>query len=538
VPGTPLDETWIIGLFFMGLAASVRDRRRSAAPRGSVSSPAGITLVPVVFGLVSLGVIVTSLYRHQSAVVVVLAVAALALVIARMGMTLHEVHQSVANYQDARTDYLTGLPNRRSFFEHVQSAYCQEGSPPGGVLLIDLDGFKEVNDALGHAAGDELLCLVAKRLERRLGSQGVLSRLGGDEYACACAVAGSADLVAIAHMLSETLSEPCRVDGIRVRVSASIGVAASRPGDSTAGELLRSADVAMYEAKRMKVDVSLYRAESDPNSRDRLTFLDALRDAIKARTLTLDYQPTLDMHTGRVRGVEALVRWQHPTLGLLGPDSFVALAERAGLMPQLTRAVLDQSVAQGARLDRAGHRLQLSVNISRYDLVDEDLPDYIEEVLARYRFAHDHLTLEITESAIGGDPERAERSVQELRARGLRISIDDFGVGYSSMSQLLGLAIDELKIDKSFILRFDSDPRAQAIVRSTIELARALHLTVVAEGIESGAVLHALQSIGTDVGQGFFIARPLTPHQLDEFLSQPRFRDGRVPHLTSLPTGN
>jgi diguanylate cyclase len=535
VGGTPLDATWVIGLFLIGLAASVRDRRRSRAPRTTVSSPSGITLVPIVFGLVSLGVIVTSLYLHHSSVVIILAVGALVLVIARMWMTLREVGQSAVNYQDARTDSLTGLPNRRSFLEGVESTLCQEDAAQAGVLLVDLDGFKEVNDALGHAVGDELLCVVSKRFEARLGDRGVLARLGGDEYACACPVATEEELVSIAHEFAQTLSEPCVLDGISVRVGASIGVAVSQHADSSAGELLRSADVAMYEAKRLQSEVAVYRAESDPNSRERLALLDALRDAIDTRAFTLHYQPTLDMHSAEVRGVEALVRWQHPTLGLLQPDSFIPMAERAGLMPQLTRAILDQAIAQAAYLDRNGQHLQMSVNISRYDLVDEKLADYIEDLLARYSFPHDRLTLEITESALGGDPERAERSVQELRARGLRISVDDFGVGYSSMSQLLGLAIDELKIDKSFVLGLNSDPRAEAIVRSAIELARALDLTVVAEGIECLEVLQTLQTIGSDVGQGYVIAYPLTPKQLDEFLAQPHTAHGLLPDLTSFP---
>jgi EAL domain-containing protein (putative c-di-GMP-specific phosphodiesterase class I) len=235
----------------------------------------------------------------------------------------------------------------------------------------------------------------------------------------------------------------------------------------------------------------------------------------------LHYQPTLEMRTGTINGVEALVRWPHPSLGLLYPDSFIPLAEQNGMMPQLTRAVLDMAVAQAARLDRAGHRLGMSVNISRYDVVDEDLASYVDGLLALYGFPPERLTLEITESALGGDPERAERCVLQLRARGLRVSIDDFGVGYSSMSQLLELAIDELKIDKSFTLRLTSDPRAQAIVHSTIELARALGLTLVAEGIETKEVLRSLQSLGADIGQGYLIARPLTSEQLDEYLAQP-----------------
>jgi diguanylate cyclase (GGDEF)-like protein len=523
VAGTLLGETWLISFFFIGLTATIRDRRRTGGPRAPASSSAGIAVVPVVFGFLSLAVLVQSISANDPTVVVILAISALALVICRMAMSLREVRQSMANYQDARTDSLTGLPNRRAFLERLESRLSFEPDTAGGtgVLLVDLDGFKEVNDALGHTAGDDLLCVVAKRFEQRLGTRGVLARLGGDEYACFCHTMNEDDLVTIAHELAHTLSDPCVLDGTSVRVGASIGVALSRADATTSGELLRCADVAMYDAKRKRTGVSTYRPEADPHSRERLALIDALSKAISSRALIMYYQPTLDMCTGSIRGLEALVRWPHPSLGLLYPDTFIPLAEENGLMPQLTRAVLDMAVGQAARLDRRGYRLGMSVNISRYDLVDEDLASYVAGVLALNRFPPERLTLEVTESALGGDPQRAERCVRRLRSLGVRVSIDDFGVGYSSMSQLLGLAIDEVKIDKSFTQSLTSDPRAQAIVRSTIELARALSLTLVAEGIETEEVLRTLQSLGAEVGQGYLFAHPLAPEQLDDYLAQP-----------------
>ena len=518
--GPVMELTWVTGSFLIGLSASVHDRRLAGRRHSSLSSSAGITLVPVVFGLISLSVITTSIYRQASAVVLLFAVSALVLVIIRMWLTLREVRQSAVNYKDARTDYLTGLPNRRGFVELAQATSLSKEDNEGssGVLLIDLDGFKEVNDALGHAVGDELLCIVAKRFEHRLAGRGLLARLGGDEYACAIKTEREEELVAIAMELSETLAQPCVLDGLSVRVGASIGVALAPPEQATSEELMRCADVAMYEAKRTQRKVFVYRPNADPNSRERLAFTNELRDAIDARAFVLHYQPTLDMRTSTVCGIEALVRWEHPTRGLLYPEEFIPLAERHGLIPQLTRAVLEQAIAEAARLDRSGLRLVMSVNISRYDLVDEGLADYIDELLLAHDYPHERLTLEITESALVDDPARAERGVQELRARGLRVSIDDFGVGYSSMSQLLALAIDELKIDRSFVNGLTSDPRAQAIVRSAVELARALHLTVVAEGIEREDDLVSVQAIGVDIGQGYVIAHPLSPDQLDTFL--------------------
>lgn len=447
--------------------------------------------------------------------------AALALVIERMWII------SSKNYQDARTDVLTGLANRRHFLERIQSELFTSRDRTAGMILIDLDGFKDVNDALGHAMGDELLCIVARRFENRAGSRVVLARLGV-EFACAAHVVDEEGLVALAGQLAGALSEPCTLDGVAVRVGASIGVALSDDDGLSAGELLRNADVAMYEAKRSRSGIAVYRADSDPNSRDHLELLSDLRDALETGALSLHYQPTLEMRTGQIRGVEALARWEHPVHGLLYPDRFIPMAERAGLMPLVTRTVLDLAIAEAARLDRSGRTLDMSVNISQYDLVDAELPEYIERVLARHHFPHARLTLEIIESALGSDPVRAERCVRELRARGLRIAIDDFGVDYSSMSRLLGLAIDELKIDRSFVFELCSDPRAQAIVRSAIELARALGLTVVAEGIEREDVLDALQGIGADIGQGYFIARPLRSEQLDAFLTT-RPREVSVP---------
>lgn len=524
VGGTFLDATWVIGIWLMGLAASVSNRRRTLLARPTTDTTFGMTLVPVASGVLSVGVIGACVYYgYRSLVISFLALASLILVISRMWMTLHEERQSAANFQDARTDALTGLRNRRSLLEEVE--LLLEGGGDGalvaGMILIDLNGFKEVNDALGHAAGDELLCVLGRRFESRLEGRGMLARLGGDEFAFTCRVTGEEELVAVARNLLTTLVDPCMLDGVSVRVGASMGVAVTGAVGSTAIELLRSADVAMYDAKRMQNGIMVYRADSDPNSREQLALLGDLRDAIDARSLTLHYQPTLDMRTGKVRGVEALARWEHPVLGMLQPDTFIPMAERAGLMPQLTRAVLVQAVTEAARLDRAGHHLHMSVNISRYDLVDEDLPDFIEGLLTMHEFPPNRLTLEITESTLGSDPNRAAQCVNDLRTKGVRISIDDFGVGYSSMSQLLGLAIDELKIDKSFIIGLCGDPRAQAIVRSAIELASALDLSLVAEGIEDKAVLQSLQGIGADIGQGFFIALPLQSDELDAFLADP-----------------
>jgi diguanylate cyclase len=507
----------------MGIAAWGREDRRSLPrKRRSSVAPPGIALVPIVFGFLSLGLLALSLSHHDDAAASDMALGALGVVIVRMAMTLRELRRGAENFRDARTDQLTALQNRRAFLEDAEAKLEAAHEPDHiGVLLVDLDGFKEINDSLGHHCGDELLRIVATRFERKIANRGSVARLGGDEFASTCVVSSSQELVVVAQELAETLFDPISLDGVTVRVGASIGVAISPDHGLTHSDLLRSADVAMYEAKRSRSIVCVYHPDHDLNSRERLELIDELRTAINTRSLTLHYQPTLNLHTETVVGVEALVRWHHPRQGLLQPDSFVPLAERVGLIPQLTRAVLEMAIDEAARLDRYGHPLQMSVNISRHDLVDEDLPVFIDQLLEQHEVPHSRLTLEVTESCIGSDPERAKRSIDELRARGIRISIDDFGVGYSSMSQLLQLPIDELKIDKSFVLALEEDDRARAIISSTVELARALKLVVVAEGAEKTGNLNSLAYLGVDIVQGFFIARPLTSHELHRFLEDP-----------------
>ena len=532
VGGTPLEATWVIGIFLMGVAAwAPNERRREPVPERRAHSrsvsriaPGGLGLIPVVFGILSISVLAVSLFRRTPALGSGLALAALVVVIVRMGLTLREVRHASENFRDARTDVLTGLKNRRAFLEQLESQLRDDQSSARvGVMLVDLDGFKEVNDSLGHHNGDELLRVVGRRFHRRLAARGFVARLGGDEFAASCFVGCPEDLIAIAHELAATLRDPISIEGVSVRVGASIGVSIAPDHGTTHADLLRTADVAMYEAKRAQSVVCSYHAEHDLNSRDRLTLINELRDAIENRTLTLYYQPTLAMHSGAVHGVEALVRWHHPTRGLMYPDDFIPLAERVGLIPQLTQAVLALAIDEMARLDRAGHPLRMSVNISRYDLIDEHLPKYIDELLQLHGMPHDRLTLEITESCLSEEPERVKEQIEDLRSRGIRISIDDFGVGYSSMSQLLELPIDELKIDKSFVLALETDHRAEAIVRSTIELGRALDLTITAEGTETPATYERLRRLGADVAQGYHIARPLTTEHLYAFLQDARY---------------
>src|SRR5665213_2316451 len=421
---------------------------------------------------------------------------------------------------EARTDHVTGLSNRRAFLEEGEAKLAAlKPSEQLGIVLIDLDGFKEVNDSIGHAYGDELLKIVGQRFAKRVADRGSVARLGGDEFAYTFVIDAGVDPSASAKELAWTLSNPVSLDGTKVRVKASVGVSIWPQHGTTHVELLRSADVAMYEAKRSHVDLCVYRDEIDVNSRERLSLINDLRTAIERRRLTLHFQPTRDLRTNAVHGVEALVRWDHPTLGLLQPDQFIPLAERVGLIVPLTRTVLDLAITELARLDREGHSLQMSVNISRWDLMDQHLALSIDRMLEWHHIDASRITLEVTESCLSQDPVRARESLERLRAAGVKVSIDDFGVGYSSMSQLLVLPVDELKIDKSFILALNSDRRAISLIRSMVEMARALGLVVIAEGIENEVNFDLIRKAGADIIQGNFVSRPLTSAQLDEFLS-------------------
>jgi diguanylate cyclase (GGDEF)-like protein len=515
-----------IGMCCLALAAWPRVDRRGES-RERLVSPWGLNLIPVIFGALSIAILANAVHRTTSKATTFMALGSLVLVIFRMVMTQSEVRQlGRSHFVDARTDHVTGLSNRRDFLEDGESKLASlRPDEQLAIVLVDLDGFKEVNDSLGHAKGDELLKIIGRRFAKKIGNRGPMARIGGDEFACTLMIEAESDPIAIATELAKALADPVAVDGTKVRVSASIGVAVWPQHGTTHVDLLRSADVAMYEAKRSRDAVRVYSDGIDDNTRERLTVINDLRTAIDRRSLILQFQPTRHVLTGSVHGVEALVRWQHPTLGLLQPDDFIPLAERAGLISPLTRAVLDLAIHELARLHRNGHALQMSVNISRWDLMDPQLPDSISRMLEWFHLPADRLVLEVTESSLTQDPALAKRSLERLRSLGIKISIDDFGVGYSSMSQLLELSVDELKIDKSFVLALDTDSRAISLIRSMIEMARALGLTVVAEGIESSRSFDSLSSVGADVIQGNFVAYPLTSAELDVFLLNEVARD-------------
>jgi diguanylate cyclase (GGDEF)-like protein len=417
-------------------------------------------------------------------------------------------------------DALTGLPNRALL--HRRATRALRGGELGAMLLIDLDRFKEVNDTLGHDYGDELLRQVAGRLGRALRRGDTLARLGGDEFAVL--LEGLPDRGAVAELagrLQDALREPIALRGVAVELEASIGVALYPEHGTTVGTLLQRADVAMYEAKRGHHGVMTYSADRDPYSADRLGLLAELRRAIEHDELVLHYQPKVAVATGALTGVEALVRWQHPARGLLGPDEFVPLAESTGAVADLTRWVVGRALAQQRAWREDGLDIPVAVNLAAANIVDVTLPDAIGELLERHGVSGDRLECEISEHTVMADPRRCAEVLDRIRALGVRLSLDDFGTGHSSLAYLKRLPLDEVKIDRSFVSGMVEDENDAVIVRSTIDLARNLGLCVVAEGVETAEVMDALAALSCDVAQGYFISRPLPAHELSVSLRGP-----------------
>jgi diguanylate cyclase (GGDEF)-like protein len=411
---------------------------------------------------------------------------------------------------EARHDALTDLPNRTLFERLVTDAVAgYDASRTVSVLMLDLDRFKEVNDTLGHHAGDAVLIAFADRVVQLLEPDDVLSRLAGDEFALLCERPSVSDVAAFANEVVRVAGEPVIVDDLQIVVTASLGAAVITTADRDAVQPMRRADIAMYNAKWQRSGVEFYRDEIDRRTPARLSMLGDLRTAIQSDQLDVVYQPKLSIATGQVIGLEALVRWTHPTRGVVPPTEFVRVAEDTGLIKELTDLVLSRGIAQLAELRAAGLATGIAVNVSTHDLFDSRLPERVRGYLDAHRLPADTLTLEITESSLFVDAPRTRATIDGLHAVGLRMAIDDFGTGYSSLAYLRQLPVHELKIDGSFVTGMLADAQDEVIVRSTIDLGHNLGLQVVAEGVESFAVLRRLSEIGCDIAQGFCISEPI-----------------------------
>jgi diguanylate cyclase len=445
--------------------------------------------------------------------------------------------------EQALHDSLTGLPNRLLFSDraaHAVRTAARNGGEPA-VIMLDLDRFKEVNDTLGHHHGDELLKEVASRITDVLRPSDTVARLGGDEFAVLLTSGGTKTAHRVAERIGEALEPAFLLDGVTVSVEASMGVGVYSPNrpeptvDPTAraSQLLRHADIAMYEAKMGRTGISHFSSENEGARPARLALLGELREALNNDELVLHYQPKVAAGSGQLLGVEALVRWQHPTQGLLAPAEFIPVAEATTLIQRLTSIVIDKALAMSREwLDR-GVRMPVAVNVSARSLLDETFADMVARALARADIPADHLCLELTESTIMSDPDRALSIMQQLRILGVRLSVDDFGTGYSSMAYLKILPVDELKVDRSFVSQMNTSADDTMLVQSAIDLGHNLGMSVVAEGVEDHQTLLALKDLGADVIQGYYLGRPMDESLLEQWVCD---RKGVLPSSGSLPT--
>jgi diguanylate cyclase (GGDEF)-like protein/PAS domain S-box-containing protein len=432
-------------------------------------------------------------------------------------------HQVSSLRHQAMHDALTGLPNRTLLFDALETSVeaARGKSTMTALMLMDLDRFKEVNDTFGHHFGDALLKQVAFRLQNQMRSGDVVARLGGDEFAVVLPSTADAHSTAItARRILNTLEQPFVVEGQVFEVGASIGIALYPEHGTDARTLLRRADVAMYDAKQKQSGYSFHREDVDVRTADQMSLVVELRRAVEREELELYYQPKLHMRSGIMTRCEVLMRWNHPQRGLLAPSAFIPVAERTGLIRQMTDWLLDRALSQCRKWQDAGAPIHLALNVSAKSLLDQTLPGKVQAALDRWEIDPRFLKIEITESSIMADPAHALAILSMLQSMGVRLSIDDFGTGYSSLTHLRELPIDEIKIDKSFVMGMTTSDADAAIVRTMIDLGHNLGKQVCAEGVEDEAMWNMLAELGCDLAQGYWIARPKPANELLEWLKK------------------
>jgi len=439
-----------------------------------------------------------------------------------------QIHQRQTELQtQALYDALTGLPNRTLLGDRIEQAMkeARRMNDHMSLLILDLDRFKDINDALGHPIGDRLLQHVGKRLTELVRESDTVARLGGDEFAIVAPGTDATRAILFADKVVKSISDVFNIDAQKLYVGVSIGIAVFPEHGSDVSTLTRHSDVAMYDAKRKQQGFSLYMESQDQGSADKLALVGELhQQLVDATSLKLHYQPQINLFTREVIGVEALLRWEHPDLGPIPPEHIVNMAEHTGQIDELTDWVI-RTVIQDCNDSMPKNKIRFSINLSARNLLDHELPTRVEGLLGKYGIEHSALTFEITESAMMSDPVHARETMNELSEKGIKLSVDDYGTGFSSLGYLKLLPVDELKIDKSFVINMLEDENDAIIVHSTIELAHNLGLKVVAEGVEDQAALLQLRSLKCDIAQGYHISRPLPKEDFCVWLENytPRF---------------
>jgi diguanylate cyclase len=524
-----LNSTSFVGTMFNAIAwplsillVSVAVWIRTAAPRPTAAEEPPGFMLPALAAGGALTILFIGSLNHVGRLSLALAAATLVVAGARSALSLVGLRTlTEQRRREAVTDQLTGLGNRRALFELLDGFLAKPEDADGparslAFMFVDLDRFKEVNDSFGHATGDELLRQLGARLQGSLRESDLVVRLGGDEFALALLDSDADYAATVAGRLTSRIEEPFALDAVRVEIGASIGIAVFPDDALNPADLVRCADLAMYRAKVEGKRFAIYQEDLD-GAANRIQLVEELRAAIEARQLELHYQPQVDLSTGEITAVEALLRWIHPRLGFIPPLEFIALAEEAGLMGGLTAFVLDEALFQCATWRSAGKNLTVAVNISASDLLNPEFPDLVARLLAGYGLSPEALVLEMTETTAIADFERCQHAIQRLHDLGLVVSVDDFGAGFTSLAYLGSLAVGELKLDRSFITRLSEtgESRDVALVRATVELAHALGLRVVAEGVEDDQCLGLLSGLRCDLVQGYVISKPKPAAELE-----------------------
>ena len=509
IGGSPLDLGWLLARLLL-LAAAWASVRRGSEPKQVQSGGVNVLTVPGSCLVLILGLLFFGTRTQMPWLGATLALAAGLAVLVRMLMTFHDVRDLAEARLQARTDELTGLANRRHYYDALTRACARLDRRHVSVVLIDLDHFKEINDGFGHQVGDQVLWMVGERLAPfPTHPNDVLARLGGDQYALLLHDVDEMDARVVAWRAGEALRTPLAVGAATITIDASIGVACAPTHGQNPDELMAMADVAMYAAKDGHLAVAVYDEARDGADLRRLERVAALRDGIRKGQLENHYQPQVDLATGEVVGVEALVRWQHPEEGLLFALEFIPLAESAGLMSELTKSVLEMALWQQRRWHAGGVHLRMSVNVSPSALIEGDFPAQVLQMVSAHGTNPQDLVIELTEELLMDSRQPGVEALARLREAGVLVSIDDYGTGYSSLAYLKDLPATELKLDRTFVADLASSAESLAIVNSTIDLAHALGLEIVAEGVEDPETLEALRAAGCDLVQGYLLSRPV-----------------------------